>query len=156
GLNLNPGTGISTEKESDAWAISWSGWQYLFSEEGAGAVDPRNGRQDLQGLGIFAQLGIGDEDTNPVSWSIAAGLSGRGSIPGRDADTWGVGCFYNELQDLDPGTLVFEDSVSGVEAYYDIALSGWASLTLDAQWLRSAFPSVDDATILGARVNVSF
>jgi porin len=156
GLNLNPGTGISTEKESDAWAISWSGWQYLFSEEGAGAVDPRNGRQDLQGLGVFAQLGFGDEDTNPVSWSIAAGLSGCGSIPGRDADTWGVGCFYNELQDLDPGTLVFEDSVSGFEAYYDIALSGWASLTLDAQWLRSAFPSVDDATILGARVNVSF
>jgi porin len=156
GLNFDPGTGVSIDSQSDAWAISWSGWQYLFSEEGSGAVDPRNGRQDLQGLGVFAQLGIADEDTNPVSWSITGGLSGRGSIPGRDADTWGVGYFYNELQDLDRRLLVFEDSVSGVEAYYDIALSGWASLTLDAQWLRSAIPSVDDATILGARLNVSF
>ena len=107
-------------------------------------------------MGVFAQLGVGDKDTNPVSWSIAGGLSGRGSIPGRDADTWGVGYFYNEMQDLNLGPLVFEDSTSGIEAYYDIALMGSASLTLDVQWTQSAFPSVDDATILGARLNVSF
>jgi porin len=105
---------------------------------------------------MFAQFGLADKDTNPVSWSIAGGLSGRGSIPGRDADTWGVGYFYNELQDLNLGPLVFEGSTSGVEAYYDIALFGWASLTLDAQWTQSAFPRVDDATILGARLNASF
>lgn len=156
GLNINPGTGISMESKSSTWALTWNGWQYLYAETGAGAVDPRNGRQDLQGLGLFAQVGISDEDTNPVSWSVSGGLSGRGSIPGRDFDTWGVGYFYNDLQDLGRRFLVFEDSVSGLEAYYDIALIGSASLTLDAQWIRNAFPRLDDATILGARLNVSF
>jgi porin len=156
GLNFDPGTGISMDSKSSAWALSWSGWQYLLAEKGAAAVDPRNGKQDLQGLGVFAMLGIADEDTNPVSWSVAAGLSGRGSIPGRDDDTWGAGYFYNDLQDLDLGPLVFRDSTSGIEVYYDIALMGSASLTLDAQWTRSAFPSLDDATILGLRLNARF
>ena len=153
GLNIDPGTGASVDSESNAWALSWSGWQYLSAEDGSGPVDPRDGRQDLQGLGVFAQLGIAEEDTNPVSWSISGGLSGRGSIPQRDADTWGIGYFYNDLQDLN---LVFEDSQTGFEAYYDIALAGSVSLTLDAQWMQSAVPNVDDATILGARLNVSF
>jgi porin len=156
GLNIDPGTGVSMDSESDAWAISWSGWQYLIAEKGSGSVDPRNGRQDLQGLGVFAQIGIGDEDTNPVSWSIAGGLSGRGSIPGRDDDTWGVGYFYNDLQDLNLGPLVFQDSTSGLEVYYDIALMESASVTLDAQWTKSALPNVEDATILGGRLNASF
>jgi porin len=156
GLNLDPGTGVSIDKQSDSWAVMWSGWQYLLVENEPAAVDPRNGRQDLQGLGLFAQIGIADEDTNPISWSVTAGLSGRGSIPGRDADTWGVGYFYNELQDLNPGPLVFEDSVSGIEVYYDIALLGSASLTLDAQRTQNAFQRADDATILGAHLNVSF
>lgn len=156
GLFLDPGTGISVESESNAWALSWSGWQYLTSEGEQAAADPRNGRQDLQGLGVFAQAGLADEDTNPVSWSAAAGLSGRGSIPDRDADTWGLGYFYNDLQDLDLGPLVFEDSTSGLEVYYDIAVLASVSLTLDAQWTQSSFPDVDDATILGARLNVGF
>ena len=67
-----------------------------------------------------------------------------------------MGYFYNDLQDLDRPFLEFENSVSGFEVYYDIALFGWACLTLDAQWNKNAFRSVDDATILGARLNVSF
>jgi porin len=157
GLNFDPGTGqILMDSKSSSWAVSWNGWQYLYSEEGSAPVDPRNGRQDLQGLGVFLQVGLADEDTNPVSWAIAGGLSGRGSIPGRDDDTWGVGYFYNDVQDLDFELLELDKSTSGLEIYYDIALLGSASLTLDAQWTRSAFESVDDATILGARLNVAF
>ena len=158
GLYIDPGIdiSISTGKKETSWAFMWNGWQYLIAENGSGSVDPRNGRQDLQGLGLFAQIGISDKDTNPVSWSISGGLSGRGSIPGRDADTWGVGYFYNELQDMDRSLLEFEDSVCGLEVYYDIAFFGWACLTLDVQWNKSEFKSDDDDTILGARLNVSF
>jgi porin len=157
GLYIEPVAGVlTTTSEPDAWALTWSGWQYLFAEKGSGAADPRNGRQDLQGLGLFAQLGLADKDTNPVNWSISAGLSGRGSIPGRDADTWGVGFFYNKLQDIDYEAIDLKGSGSGIEAYYDMALFGWASLTLDMQWVQSGFPSIENATILGARLNVSF
>ena len=156
GLNFDPGIGVSTKSKGSSWAVTWSGWQYLLAENTSETVDPRNGRQDLQGLGVFAQVGIADKDTNPVSWSIAGGLSGRGSIPGRDADTWGVGYFYNDLQDLDRNLLKLENSTMGLEVYYDISLFGWAFLTLDAQWNKSAFRSIDNSTIIGARLNVSF
>jgi porin len=156
GLNIDPGTGVSVDSESTAWALSWSGWQYLSAEDGSAPVDPRDGRQNLQGLGVFAQFGLADEDTNPTSWTIAAGLSGCGTFDGRDADTWGAGLFYNDLQDLDLGPLEFEDSTSGVELYYDFALATSISLTLDAQFVANALPNADDATIVGARMNVSF
>jgi porin len=144
GLNIDPGNGeASRESKSDSWGLSWNGWQYIFVENDTGEVDPGNGRQDLEGLGLFAQVGIADEDTNPITWSFSIGLSGRGTIPGRDADTWGVGYYYNDLH-------------MGLEVYYDISLFGWAFLTLDAQWNKSAFQSIDNSTIIGARLNVSF
>ena len=157
GLNIDPGNGeASKESKSESWALTWSGWQYLYVENNSGAVDPGNGRQDLEGLGLSAQVGIADEDTNPITWSFSIGLSGRGTIPGRDADTWGVGYFYNDLQDLDRNLLKFENATMGLEFYYDISLFGWAFLTLDAQRNKSAFRSVDNSTIIGARLNVSF
>ncbi|MFC1762680.1 carbohydrate porin [Planctomycetota bacterium] len=155
GLNYDPSTGsASVESKSSSWGLTWSGWQYLFAEDSSQAVDPRNGRQDLQGLGLFMDLGFGDRDANPVTWTAAGGLSGRGSIPSRDDDTWGLGLFYNELQDL--GVVSLESMNSGVEAYYDIALTGYAYLTLNAQWTKSGLKSVDNASILAARLNVRF
>jgi porin len=154
---IGPGKGgTSRGSKSESWAFAWNGWQYIFVENNSGAVDPGNGRQDLEGLGLFAQVGIADEDTNPITWSLSMGLSGRGTIPGRDADTWGVGYFYNDLQDQDRNLLELENSTMGLEVYYDISLFGWAFLTLDAQWNKSAFRSVDNSTIIGARLNVSF
>lgn len=157
GLNIDPGNGeASWESKSESWALAWNGWQYLYLENNSSVVDPGNGRQDLEGLGLFAQVGIADEDTNPITWSFSIGLSGRGTIPGRDADTWGVGYFYNDLQDLDRDLLQLENATSGLEFYYDISLFGWAFLTLDAQWNKSAFRSIEDSTIIGVRLNVSF
>ena len=158
GLNIDPGSGeISMSTESEAWALSWGGWQYLLAEQGAETVDPRNGRQDLQGLGLSVMAGLADDDTNPVSWALAFALSGRGSIPGRDDDTWGAGYFYNDLQDLDlSAAIALDNSTQGLEVYYDIQIFKSTSLTLDAQWTESAVASVADATILGARLNVAF
>jgi porin len=156
GINIPPGGAVTVEEEETAWALSWSGWQYLTAEDGGATVDPRNGRQDLQGLGVFLQLGLGDEDTNPVSWSVGVGLAGRGTIPGRDNDTWGIGYFYNDLQDLDLGAIVeLDDNTQGLEIYYDIHLIEALSITLDAQWMESGLSDVDEATILAARMNVS-
>jgi len=63
-------------------------------------------------------------DSAPVAWSVATGVFGCGSIPERNDDTWGQGFFYNELQELNLGPLVLDDATSGVEIYYDIAMTG--------------------------------
>ena len=155
GVHLDPGATAVAPTESSSWALSWSGWQYITAEDSTAAVDPSNGRQDLQGLGLFAQFGVADRDTNPVSWSATAGVSGRGSIPGRDADTWGAGAFFNDLQELRGDSTTLGGSTGGFELYYDIAFAPSVLLTLDAQWLQGALSGVRDATILGLRLNVS-
>ncbi len=159
GINIDPGTGISLKRKREAWAVFLSGWQYLHTEEEPPAkIDAGDGRQDLEGLGVFASLGLGDKDTNPVTLSAAIGLSGRGTIPSRGDDTWGLGYFYNSLQEQ--RSIVIGNSVTsttaGLEAYYSIAIAQSVLLTLDFQWTKSAFHRVDDSIVLGVRLNISF
>ena len=159
GINYDPGVGgIVDDRKSTSWALQLEGWQYLFTESEPGTrVDPRNGRQDLQGIGVFASLGLGDDDTNPVGWAMHLGLSGRGVIPGRDDDTMGLGYFYNDLQK--PRTLLTDllrGSTQGVELYYNAAVLPSLALTGDLQWTKSALANVDDSIVLGLRCNISF
>jgi porin len=102
-------------------------------------------------------LGVADRDSNPVSWSVSAGLAGKGLLPGRDRDTAGLGYFYNRLQDPE---VVSGDRLTrntqGLEAYYSIALARSVALSLDLQWTKSAFERVGDAIILGLRLDLRF
>jgi porin len=158
GLYIDPGVGIGVERKSSSWAAYASGWQYLLTEEPIpDAVDLDDGRQDLEGLGAFLMLGAADRDSNPVSWSVAAGLAGKGLLPGRDRDTAGLGYFCNRLQEPEviSGDRV-TGSTQGLEAYYNVALARSVALSLDLQWTKSAFESVDDAIIIGLRLALRF
>ncbi len=142
----------------ESWAAYWSGWQYLYTpDEVPDRIDVTDGRADLRGLGVFARFGFADEDTNPIAWSFSAGIGGRGMLPGRDEDTFGLGFAYT---DIDRGAftsaLGFDEAAYGAEAYYNIAIGPGVSLTLDAQVLTPALDGVDTATILGARLNIRF
>jgi porin len=156
GLYLDQGVSFSVESESSSWAVYASGWQYLLTEEPVpDTIDLDDGRQDLEGIGAFLMLGAADRDTNPVSWSVSAGLAGKGLVRGRDRDTAGLGYFYNRLQD--PKAIRGDRlarSVQGLEAYYSIAVARSVDLSLDFQWTKSAFESVDDAIILGLRLDL--
>jgi porin len=102
-------------------------------------------------------LGAADRDSNPVSWAVAAGLAGKGLLPGRDRDTAGLGYFCNRLQEPEviSGDRV-TGSTQGLEAYYNVALARSVALSLDLQWTKSAFESVDDAIIIGLRLALRF
>jgi len=158
GINYDPDVGIVVGKESESWALRWDGWQYLFTETEPGTrVDPRDGRQDLQGVGVFASLGLGDKKTNPVSFAASVGVSGRGLFPGREDDTLGLGYFYNQLQKPRPLLTDFlKSSTQGIEFYYNAAILRWLELTADVQWVKSAQTKVDDSLVLGLRCNISF
>lgn len=157
GLIIAPGGGASSTKQSNTWAVFASAWQYLFALEPVRDVDPTDGRQDLRGLGVFAMLGAGDESTNPVHWSVAGGLSGRGLIPGRCNDTCGIGYFYNRqgspLAHAALGSLLTQDSQGG-EAYYRYAVAESIGLTVDAQWTGSGLRDVESAFLLGFRLHL--
>jgi len=156
---------IGTQKANDTWGVFSSLWQYIYLEEKAHAVDPTNGRQDLQGLGFFLTGGVGDKTVSLAPINIALGLSGLGTLPLRPNDQWGVGYFYNDVQD-DVGEWNSEilpsfpdpigGSAQGFEAYYNIALTGSMDFGMDFQWVDSATKAMDDAVILAGRLTVRF
>ncbi len=126
---------------ADTWAVYYNAHQYLRG-------DPEGG------FGIFARFGISDGNPNPVKWNVAGGLGGKGLVPRREQDTWGVGAFYLGLshEDLLKG-LDIGDEV-GAELFYNIALTPWLHVTPDAQMIESALPRTDTVWVLGIRTHL--
>src|SRR5262249_37947441 len=132
-LVFEPGQGLSIPKEHSTWAAYWSGWQYLYVEEPREQpIDLLNGMAAEQGVGRFASFGFADKNTNPVEWSVSGGVGGRGVIPSRDDDTFGIGYYYAKLETLrfsEP--LALRDSTQGFECFYNIAVTPACHLTMD-------------------------
>jgi porin len=157
---FQPGEGLVPPTTDESWSAYWSAWQYLYVEDAdaaAGPVNAADGMPDHQGFGLFARAGIADDDTNPIEWTVNGGIGGRGVIPGRDNDVFGIGYYYSGLQSarLSSATGV-DDTNQGFEAFYNVAITPAAHLTLDVQVVDAAFPEVDTAIILGARLNIRF
>jgi porin len=145
--------------EASSWAVTVGGWQYLVAKEEKPDVkiDVADGRPDHEGIGLFGRVGLSDGDANPVRWFASFGLGGRGLIPGRVNDTYGIAYAYSDLHDTTEtyGPLL-EDQEEAVELYYDVALIGSVNLTADFQYIRGAFTTVDPAYVLGLRLNIRF
>ena len=136
-LVFQPGEGVVIPTSHTTWAAYWSGWQYLFTEQpGKLPVDLLNGEPDQQGVGIFTRVGFADKKTNPTRWAVSGGIGGRGMIPCRDNDTFGVGYYYNSVQTLRLlSALGLENSAHGLECFYNIAVTRACHVTLDMQIL---------------------
>ena len=107
------------------------------------------------------------------------GFGGKGLIPRRENDRYGLGFYYldvnnPELQGLFRTTKLLRDEY-GFEAFYNIAITPWLQLTPDLQVVRGAqkhkitlgtgplgLPaiaskrSIGTATILGLRLKMVF
>ena len=92
-----------------------------------------------------------------VDLTVSGGIGGRGLIPGRDEDTFGLGFAYT---DFDATALLaavgFEDDGYGFEGFYNFDLGPGLSLTANVQVIDSVLSGTDTATILGARLNIRF
>ena len=93
-LVLQPGQGVSlvVPKKGSTWAAYWSGWQYFYTAPpGTRPLEQISGEPRQRGIGVFARFGFADKDTNPTEWAVSGGIGGRGLIPSRDNDCFGVG-----------------------------------------------------------------
>ena len=153
-------------RKSSTWAINYGFDQYFWQPEG----DPKHG------LGVFFDFQASDGNPNPIKYSFLAGIGGKGVVPGRPDDNFGIGFartqFSNDFvpflrQQLNLG-LQQEDTV---EMYYNAALTPWLNATADLQIVNpgltkslSASPgqllpvlaSVDTAVVAGVRLRVRF
>ncbi|MGB5613933.1 MAG: carbohydrate porin, partial [Sedimenticolaceae bacterium] len=156
-INIDDGQ-LSPTKKDSTWFFSADAWQYLWVEgDSSQPVDINNGRQDLQGVGVFFRVQTADKDTNPVDYVVSAGVNAKGLIPGRDNDSMGLGFSYNRFQSARFfNALGIDDTSSVVELFYNIEITPAVHLNLDAQVANSALPNIDTATILGASLQIQF
>jgi porin len=156
------GEGITPVPNADSsWNLYAGTWQYLVADAGEGDPDaPMNltdGRPDRKGFGVFARFGVADDDTNPLELGFSVGVGGRGVLPGRPDDLFGVGVFHNEVQTRRLTSLLgIQDSYEGFEAFYNIAVTPAIGLTFDLQFIEAPRDTFDDAMVLGARLVIRF
>ncbi len=148
-------------RESSSWSVSYAVDQYLWQPKG----------DDKHGIGVLFYAGASDGNPNPIKWAFLAGVGGKG-VPGRSDDSFGLGvartqfsgAFLPLLRDRLGLGLDHEDAL---EMYYNLALTGWLSVTADLQVINQALDktlnpngmglvNVSNATIAGIRFRVRF
>jgi porin len=159
--------GIDPETKSDNWLVNVNFEQEIWRPSGAKGKPARThavsrlrtAAFDFQepGIGAFARVAYGPEDRHAWNFYAMGGLSGRGFFPSRPYDRVGLGFYWlKEGDDLDdqPGNL-FQDE-TGIEAFYNLALTPAVQLTFDAQWINSGIKANDDPVVLGVRLMTAF
>jgi len=157
--------------KSNNWVVELSGEQYFWEPMGASVPQAEGGRkedfhvptkdfaQDRPGLGIFYRFSFTPEDRSAYDIYLSGGVGGRGVIPSRPFDRFGVGSYWlKESSDFSNQPVIsqlLQDEV-GVEAFYNFAITPWMQLSADVQWIGPAIRSSDDAVVLGTRLNTRF
>ena len=153
------------ETKDGSWAIYYNFDQYLY--------EPKKGSG--QGIGIFGRFGASDGNPNPMHFFFSFGAGGKGIIPGRPLDRFGIGYYYIDVKSpkitgVLGRTREFLRDESGFEAFYNIAITPWMQLTPDIQVIRPSQKEVIDrvglttvdrknvhtATVLGLRLQMLF
>lgn len=149
------------QQKNDSWAVYYNFDQYLY--------EPNKGSG--QGVGLFGRFGTSDGNPNPIHYFYSLGVGGKGIIPGRPIDRFGLGYYYisvgNPTFTGPLATRSFLRNEYGFEAFYDIALTPWMQLTPDIQVIRPAQKDVvtiippsrqgiDTATVVGIRLQMQF
>jgi porin len=118
---------------SNTWAVYYNFDQFLWSPTG----------QPDKGIGAFFRFGISDGIANPVKYAYNVGLGGKGVVPGRPADSFGIGWARTQMssdfvpflrQKLNLGL----DKEDAVEMYYNVSVTKWLNATLDLQVIDPA------------------
>jgi porin len=128
------------------WTVYYNFDQYLWSPEGA----------PDRGIGIFFRFGASDGVANPIKYAYNVGVGGKGLVPWRPCDNFGIGWARTVLSDnfvpflrqqLRLG-LGHEDAI---EMYYNAAITPWFSAALDLQIMDQAFERTLNASGNGLR-----
>jgi porin len=140
---------IHETRRSNSWVITYGFDQFLAVDDD----DP------TKGWGIFGNISLADQATNPVRWFLNLGAGGTSPLPGRTADSWGVGYYYLGTssvlrQTLRPVAPIGNEQ--GCELYYNAAIARWCTLTADIQAIDTAQADARSAFLFGLRAKIDF
>lgn len=153
---------VPLNKESETWAAVYSFEQFVWQPAG----DPK------RGLGTFFSIGISDGKANPIRYSYSLGLVGKGVVPGRPHDDFGLGWARTEFSDnfvpfLREKFNLGLDHEDVVELYYKASITPWLDITPSLQVVSPGlnkvfnagahgFEDLDTTYIAGVRVGIRF
>jgi porin len=131
--------------EPDSTAIYYNFDQYVYTE----SDDPS------QGVGLFGRFGWTRRFSHPIEYFYSLGVGGKGIIPTRDNDTFGLGYFHADISNQMPAPFNQE---AGVELFYNIEVFPWMHITPDLQVIADPGgmnDNNDPAIVAGIRVHVN-
>jgi len=125
----------------DTWDVYYNFDQYLWSPQG----------DSSRGIGVFFRFGVSDGVANPVKYTFSAGIGGKGVVPGRPFDTFGVGWSRLEFSDhfapfLRQQLALGLDREDAVEMYYNVSVTRWLNATVDLQIIEPGLRRTLDAS----------
>jgi porin len=154
-------------KKDGSWDVYYNFDQYLY--------EPNKGSG--QGVGVFGRLGASDGNPNPVHYFYSLGFGGKGAIPGRPNDRFGLGYYHITVSNINIQGLLLNPLLQnrsllrneyGFEAFYSVAITPWMLLAPDLQVIRPAqkqkitttsplsLQGINTATVLGVRLQMLF
>lgn len=148
-------------REDETWAAVYRFEQFLWQPSG----------DHTRGIGVFFSAGVSDGKANPIKYSYSLGLVGKGVVPGRPRDDFGIAWARTEFSDdfvpylrdrFDLGL----DREDAVELYYNAAVTPWLSISPSLQVISPGLDKALDASrnfkdldadyIAGVRVGIRF
>jgi carbohydrate-selective porin OprB len=149
------GTVPAVEKDNNH-AIVMGGSQYISVNQSAHRSDGQT-----VGFGPFFRLGFAPSDRNAIDQFYSIGLGGNGGILNRHDDNWGIGVAYTSIsddlrEDLDALNIDVDSHETVFEAFYNVAWTPAIRTSFNAQYVNSADPSLDSATMLVVRLQLDF
>jgi porin len=136
---------VQIQETSGSWSVFYNFDQFLYTTKADGS----------QGIGIFGRIGFGDRNTNILEQFYSFGVGGRGMLPERDNDRFGIGFYYSNLSNDLPGILLAGDEI-GLEIFYNIAATNWLYVTPDIQVIEPVGERATTAFLTGLRVQMRF
>jgi len=140
---------IPAQRRTGSWLVTYGFDQFLV-------IDPDN---PTKGWGIFANITLADQATNPIHWFLNLGAAGTSPLPGRSADSWGVGYYYlapSSVLRQTLGPVAPAASEQGCELYYNAAITSWFTLSADIQAIDPAQHDARSTFLFGLRAKIDF
>jgi porin len=153
--------GIDLPEGNGNWIVGFSANQYLYVPKDSDTRKIQTTPFILQpeGIGAFLRFHYAPEDRNLFNIFVSGGITGRGVIPMRPLDRYGVG-FYALLQSDDfknhpiLGNLLEDEW--GMEVFYNLAITPWLQFSPSVQYIDSGQVGVDDSVVVMTRLQLYF
>jgi len=148
-LIINRPPGIHGIQRTGSWVVTYGFDQFLVVDD----EDP------TKGWGIFANISLADQNTNPIRWFMNLGAGGESPLPGRSADSWGAGYYFlgtSRVLRQALGPVAPSGTEQGFELYYNASITRWFTLTADIQEVDPALFEARSAFLFGLRAKIDF